>query len=197
VVKIGFIVEGTSDFIILKSEKFLNFLKYEMSIESSEEFIIIARSRSTIKTNFISFINKLKKDVEHIFILVDQDDKEEQKRNRKYIAADCPIVIVDEITGHRDNSHYISDKIIFVIMTREMEAWFLADDFLGYKFEGLPECILNPSTIIEQHERTSNHVIIAKRVASKFSLKRAAEFSPSANRFLTKLTQISPLQLFP
>lgn len=192
-VKIGFIVEGTSDFIILKSEKFLNFLKHEMSIESSEEFIIVAHSKSTIKTNFISYINKLKKEVEHIFVLVDQDDKEEQKRNRKYRVPDCPIIIVNDIKDYRDNRHYISDNIIFVIMTREMEAWFLADNCLGYKFEGSPESILNPSAIIEQHERTSNHVLIARRVASKFSLKRAAEFSISANRFLTKLTQISPL----
>ncbi|MDZ7740943.1 MAG: hypothetical protein U5Q03_04120 [Bacteroidota bacterium] len=72
---------------------------------------------------------KLKKNnVEHIFILVDQDDKNEKKRKKlKYKLKDCPMVVVKEILGYRDNGHYSKDNQIFVVMTREMEAWFLAD----------------------------------------------------------------------
>lgn len=190
-VKIGFIVEGTSDFIILKSDKFLNYLKYTLSIECNEELILVSHNKSSLKTNLKSYLKKLEKEVEYIFIMVDQDDKEAQKRNRKYSPADCPMEVVSEITNYRDNMHYLKDNHIYVVMTREFEAWLLADDRLGYIFDGQPEEVVNPSRIIEKQEKTKNHVIIAKRVIDKFSLERAALKAPSANRFLSKLKQLN------
>ena len=190
-VKVGFIVEGTSDFIIIKSERFQHFLYHVLSLQSSEEEIIKAGCKSNIKVNFKNYVNKLNKSVDYIFIMVDQDDKEEQKRNKKYKPLDCPIIVVDEIVNYRDNSHYVKSNQIFIIMTREFEAWLLADSHLGYQFDGLPESILNPSEIIQKQEKTSNHVIIARRVEKNFSLNRAAENAPSAKRFLNKLKEIS------
>ena len=77
-VKIGFIVEGTSDFIILKSDRFQNLLKYELHIETNESLIKIARSQSRLKRNFVSLVRNLQKqNVDFIFTLVDQDDKED------------------------------------------------------------------------------------------------------------------------
>lgn len=190
-VKVGFIVEGTSDFIIIKSESFQHFLSKVLSIHNQEEDIIIARCKSNIKINFKHYVNKLKRSVDYIFILVDQDDKEQQIRNQKYNPPDCPLTVVDEIRTYRDNKHYTSSNLFFIVMTREMEAWFLADAKMDFHFEGEPEKIINPSDIVAKKLGTSSHVRIANKLKDTFSLERAAENAPSAKRFLQKLTQIS------
>ena len=187
-VKVGFIVEGTSDFIILKSDKFQNLLKYNLHIETDESLIKIARSKSKLKKNFVSLMRNLQKqNVDYIFTLVDQDDKEEQRKNRGYTPPDCPIVVVNEIQNFRDNRNYIFQENSFVIMTREMEAWFLADTNLNLNCNGQPEEILNPSDIVGEQLGTSSHVKIANRLKDRFSLVRASENSRSAKRFLHKL----------
>ena len=191
-VKVGFIVEGTSDFIILKSDRFQNLLKYELGFETEESLINIARSRSSLKKNFVSLVKNLQKEnVDYIFTLVDQDDKEGQRKNRAYMPPDCPIVVVNEIQNFRDNRNYIFEKNSFVIMTREMEAWFLADANLNFNYDGQPEKILNPSDIVGKQLGTSSHVKIANRLKESFSLIRASENSRSAKRFLDKLKQIA------
>ena len=191
-VRVGFIVEGTSDFIILKSDRFQNLLKYELEIETDESLINIARSRSRLKKSFVSLVRNLQKqNVDYIFTLVDQDDKEEQKKNRGYRPPDCPIVVANEIQDFRDNRNYIFEENSFVIMTREMEAWFLADDNLNLNYDGNPEEILNPSDIVSEQLGTSSHVKIANKLKDKFSLVRAAENSRSAKRFLDKLKEIA------
>lgn len=190
-VKAGFVVEGTSDFIVIKSEKFIKYLHHVHSIETNEESILIAGCQSNIKTNLKSFLNKLNKSVDYIFIMVDQDDKEAQKRNRKYRPPDCPIQVINEIKNYRDNRHYIEENQTFIIMTREFEAWLLADNGLGFNFQGNPDEILSPSDVVAKQLGTSSHVKIANRIKDKFSLERAAENSGSANRFLRKLRLIS------
>lgn len=191
-VKVGFIVEGTSDFIILKSDRFQNLLKYEFHIDTNESLINIARGQSNLKKNFVSLIRNLQKqNVDYIFTLVDQDDKEEQRKNRGYRPPDCPIVVVNEIQNFRDNRNYVFEENSFVIMTREMEAWFLADANLNFNYNGQPEEILNPSDIVGEQLGTSNHVKIANRLKDRFSLVRASENSRSAKRFLDKLKQIA------
>ena len=191
-VKVGFIVEGTSDFIILKSDKFQNLPKYNLHIETDESLIKIARSQSKLKKNFVSLVRNLQKqDVDYIFTLVDQDDKEEQRKNRGYTPPDCPIVVVNEIQNFRDNRNYIFEENSFVIMTREMEAWFLADENLNFSFEGNPEEILNPSDVVGKQLGTSSHVKISNKLKDRFSLVRASENSRSAKRFLDKLEQIA------
>ena len=191
-VRVGFIVEGTSDFIILKSDKFQNLLKYKLDIETEESLIRIARSQSRLKKNFVSLVRNLQKqNVDYIFTLVDQDDKEEHRKNRKYTPPDCPITVVNEIRNFRDNKNYVFNENTFVIMTREMEAWFLADKNLRFKYDGNPEEILNPSDIVGEQLGTSSHVKIANKIKDRFSLVRASENSRSAKRFLDKLKEIA------
>ncbi len=191
-VRVGFIVEGTSDFIILKSDKFQNLLKYKLDIETEESLIRIARSQSRLKKNFVSLVRNLQKqNVDYIFTLVDQDDKEEHRKNRKYTPPDCPITVVNEIRNFRDNKNYVFNENTFVIMTREMEAWFLADAEMNFNYDGNVEEILNPSDLVGKQLGTSDHIRIANKVKERFSLIRASENSKSAKRFLDKLEQIS------
>jgi len=191
-VRVGFIVEGSSDFIILKSDKFQNLLKYELHIETEESLIRIATSQSRLKKNFVSLVNSLQNQgADYIFTLVDQDDKEEQRKNRKYRRPDCPVTVVNEIRNFRDNRNYVFNENTFIIMTREMEAWFLADAELNFNYDGNVEEILKPSDIVGEQLGTPHHIRIANRVKDKFSLVRASENSKSAKRFLDKLKQIS------
>ncbi len=191
-VKVGFIVEGTSDYIILKSDNFQNLLKYNLHIETNESLINIAHSQSKLKKNFVSLVRNLQKqEVDYIFTLVDQDDNEEQRRNKGFKSPDCPIVIVNEIQNFRDNRNYIFEENTFIIMTREMEAWFLADENLNFSYEGNPEDILNPSDVVGEHLGTSSHIKIVNRLKDMFSLERASLNSKSAKRFLDKLIKIT------
>ena len=98
---------------------------------------------------------------------------------------------MNEIQDFRDNKNYIFEENTFVIMTREMEAWFLADANLNFNYDGQPEEILNPSDIVGEQLGTSSHVKIANRLKDRFSLVRASENSRSAKRFLDKLRQIT------
>jgi len=124
-IKVGFIVEGTSDAIIIKQSKNLIYLFNEAKIEVDDELVLNARNKSNLKKYFVPYYhNLMKKGAEIVFILFDQDDKEEQRRNKKYKPVDCPFVAVQELQRFRDNRNYINDNQIFVVMTREMEAWF-------------------------------------------------------------------------
>lgn len=194
-VKIGFISEGKSDRTILNSDRLKKYLLYTFGISYSEEDIRYGGGKSGIKTNFKSYLSSLQKNnVDYIFIMVDQDDKEEQRRNHKYKPKDCPLTIVEEIIGYRDNRHYWLENLIFIVMTREMEAWFLADPILGFDCMGnKPEEILNPSDLVAKQLGVSSHGLIAHRLKDSFSLERAAENAPSAKRFLNKLESISQL----
>jgi hypothetical protein len=179
-VRVGFIVEGTSDFIVLKSDKFQNLLRYNLNLVNDESLIRIAKSRSFMMKYLKDLTGSLEKeDIDYLFILVDQDDNE------------CPMETKQELIGFRDNSHYFKDSHIYLVMTREMEAWFLADDNLNFEYEGQPEEVLNPSDIVSIQLGTSSHVRIANEIKDRFSLERAAKNAPSAKRFLDKLEQIS------
>ncbi len=192
-VKVGFITEGKADKILLTSDRFRKYLLHKYRIGFDEEDIRYFGGKSKIKTNFKSLLAGLnKKNVQYIFLMVDQDDKEEQRRNHKYKPKDCPVVVVNEIVGYRDNRHYLQENLIFVVMTREMEAWFLADPNLNFDCLGQkPEEILNPSDIVAQQLGTRSHGRIAHKIKDDFSLERAANNSQSAKRFLEKLIQIS------
>ncbi|MCF8308627.1 MAG: DUF4276 family protein [Bacteroidales bacterium] len=192
-VKIGFIVEGHSDQIILKSSKFQNFLKYQMKIDLDEELINIGNGKAGIKKKFVPFIKNLnKKGADYIFVLLDQDDNSEKFKKCKYTPRDCPREVIDELINYRDNRHYVNDKLVFVVMERELEAWFLADNNLGLDFEGdNPEEILNPSEAIARQINIRSHTRISKRFAEKFSIERAAEKAPSAKRFIKKIEEVS------
>ena len=191
-VKVGFIVEGNSDVIIIKQSKSLKNLFNDLEIIFDDELVLNARNKPSLKKNFVGLYNNLiKKGAEIVFILFDQDDKEEQKRNKKYKPKECPLVAVKELQNYRDNKNYVKKNQVFIVMTREMEAWFLADKNLGFNYDGNPEEILNPSDLVAAQLGIKSHIRIANRVKDNFSLVRASENSKSARRFLEKLKQIA------
>ncbi len=178
-VKVGFIVEGTSDLIILKSDYFQKLYK-RLNLHVHKDFFRVTKSKSTLKINLKSFVASLKKEVQFIFLLVDQDNDE------------CPLKTKNDILTFKDNKNYSFNNITFIVMIREMEAWFLADEKLKFNINK-PENEKNPSQIFEKIYNTQNHVKIAKRVENTFSLERAAKNSKSAKRFLNKLKEIKQL----
>ena len=191
-VKIGFIVEGNSDVILLKNSKNLKYIFDKYNLDVKDDCILNARGKFNLKKHYISLNKKLeKKELNHVFIMLDQDDKEEQKKNKKYKPKDCPLVVIDEIIKYRDNKNYKFKNVTFIIMTRELEAWFLADEKLGFDFEGNPEEILNPSKLVGKKFKSSNHIIYTNKLKDKFSLVRASKNAPSAKRFLEKLQELS------
>ncbi|MCF8372846.1 MAG: DUF4276 family protein [Bacteroidales bacterium] len=191
-VKVGFITEGKADKFIISSDRFKKYLLTSYQIVFSDDDIKLGNGKSGIKKNFKSLLSGLyKNNVDFIIIMVDQDDKETQKKNRKYKPVDCPKLIVDEIVNFRDNRHYVKENLIFVVMTREMEAWFLADEELSLDCNNQkPEEILNPSDVIAKQLGTHSHGRIAIKVKGKFSIERAAKNAPSAFRFIKKLKEI-------
>jgi len=192
-VKVGFITEGKADKILLTSDRFKKYLFHKHSIEFDDNDIRYFGGKSLIKKHFKSLLAGLNKtDVAYIFIMIDQDDKEDQRKNRKYKPKDCPLVVVEEIKNFGENHHYLQENLIFVVMTREMEAWFLADPNLNFDCNGQePEIILNPSDLVAKQLGTCSHGRIAHKIKDKFSLERAAQNAPSAQRFLDKLIYIS------
>lgn len=192
-VRIGFITEGNADKILLTSEKFKKYLKHKHHIVFDDGDIKYLNGKSGVKTNLKPFLSALKEsEVDYVFILVDQDNKQERnKRKKKYKYKDCPVDVVNEIKQFRDNEHYQNENLIYVVMTRELEAWFLADPNLGFDCEGKnPEEIIDPSELVSKHLKTRSHGRIAHKVKDNFSLERAAENSKSAKRFLNKLIEI-------
>ncbi len=196
-VKVGFIVEGTSDLIILKSEKFKELFS-QLGIETNGDLIKNGRSKSGLKEQLVPFIQQLDDlKCDYVFILFDLDDKKNEKKTKsKKKIKDCPVGAVEEVKKFGDNKNYLKDNQIFVVMVREMEAWFLADEELGYTYENDdPEEVKNPSEIIEKAENSKNHILLANRVVKKkFSLERAAKNSSSAKRFLTKLKFVNKIR---
>jgi hypothetical protein len=72
-VSIGFIVEGTSDKIILESDYFKK-LYHRLGLHVESDFFRIAENKPDIKKSLIDFYNSLTKNkLDIIFLLADQD----------------------------------------------------------------------------------------------------------------------------
>ncbi len=108
-VKIGFICEGKSDKVILKSEKFRQFLK-SIGLENSDELITFVGSEGDlIPEKRTAYRKKLEdKGAEKIFILRDFD------QNNYFSELKSSLL-------KKDN-----EEIIFPV--KQIESWFLADN---------------------------------------------------------------------
>ncbi|MEA5428704.1 hypothetical protein [Arcicella lustrica] len=182
-VKIGFIVEGETEALILYSDKFRAILD-ELNLVSVG-IINAGGNKNLLPHNILIHQNNLiKKGAETILILTDLDDDQ------------CITKTKERIT-ERENQ-------IIIVAIKQIEAWFLADSILlsnlfneSFTFdypekENVPFDTLRALLIQFRGRGLPKKVPMAlKMINSGFSIQNAANHPncPSANYFLTKLTQ--------
>lgn len=187
-VKVGFIVEGETEKLIVDSDDFQELLT-DLKLTCVSEAIDAKGNGNLLPHNIIPFQEFLKeKGAEHIFILTDRDE-------------DACITITRQRITERENQSII-------IAVQKIESWFLADSltlsamigedisFKEPEFESIPfEKIGN---LIQS--KTGRGIGTRKTrfalnyLRNGFSIRNAAAHPncPSARYFLNKLTQLSP-----
>jgi len=196
-VKIGFIVEGDSEAILLKNENFITFLK-SLNLLSDKEFVINAEGMSNLyhpNANFDTISRKvngwiqilLSKGVEIIFFLIDFDNSDA-----------CFTLFKSKV--------FLQEGNIVIIARQTLEAWFLADQqaLSNYLQQNIniqsPESFLQPFEEIKalrlkyRNKGISDKKILVKDIIrSGFNLVNAATHPacPSALYFLTKLQSLN------
>lgn len=187
-VKLGFIVEGDTEKILLESKAFKNFLN-ELQINYVPE-VINAKTQSMLLPNKREEFTEILRDkgATKIVILTDQDKDSCISQTKARI---CP-----------------DENQICIIAKKEIESWFLADNLAMAQFLGLttfsylnPELPESPIKEIKelrlqyQNKGVSDKKIFAKLILNKnnFSLRRAAAHPncSSAKYFIDKLIQLS------
>ena len=182
-VKIGFIVEGETEALILYSDKFKAILN-ELNLVSVG-IINAGGNKNLLPHNIlIHQTNLIKKGAETIVILTDLDNDQ------------CITKTKERIT-ERENQ-------IIIVAIKQIESWFLADSLLlsnlfnePFSFdypenENVPFDMLRALLIKYRGRGLPKKIPMAlKMINEGFSIQNAASHPncPSANYFLTKLTQ--------
>jgi hypothetical protein len=188
VVKVGFIVEGETEKLIIDSDNFQELLT-DLKLTCVSEAIDAKGNGNLLPHNIIPFQELLKeRGAEHIFILTDRDE-------------DACITITRQQITERENQSII-------IAVQQIESWFLADSqTLSIMTE--PDFVFEvPESESVPFETIASLILIKKGrgigtrktrfalnyLRNGFSLQRAAQHPncPSARYFLNKLTQLSP-----
>jgi hypothetical protein len=195
VVKIGFIVEGPSDAMIIRSEQYnklltqLNLQFIDIVIpEGKTHFFHPKADFKFIEAKVSSYIQRLNdKGAEVICFIVDQDEEP------------CFTSVKEKIPF--SNQHHV------IICKRNLEAWYMADEsmmseLLKSKYSCKdPESIIAPFEEIKKLmlEKTNrgigDKIFLAKRVINAgFNIENAAKHNncTSARYFLQKLQSICP-----
>lgn len=185
-VKIGLIVEGDSERIVLKHEWFTDFL-LKNDIELAGDVINLG-GKGNLNTARMETQVQLLRDqgAERVFVLRDMDD------------APCLTAVKQEV--------YQASDVKVCVAVKELEAWFLADsETLTTIFQvdfmfSFPEIENSPLETLKrlrlQHQKTgiSDKKLFAKMMVREgFTIERAAAHPncPSARYFLTKLTELN------
>ncbi len=159
---------------------------YYLNMAISEKWSVKEIERQIKDDSFDNFLNEIQQN-NYQFSIQDLRIKNYKSLVNIEIAEPSKLLVF----AGANNRNYPFEENSFVIMTREMEAWFLADNNLNFHYVNEPEEILNPSDIVGEQLGTSSHIKIANRLKDRFSLVRASENSRSAKRFLEKLAQIT------
>ena len=159
---------------------------YYLNMAISEKWSVKEIERQIKDESFDNFLNEIQQN-NYQFSIQDLRIKNYKSLVNIEIAEPSKLLVF----AGANNRNYPFEENSFVIMTREMEAWFLADNNLNFHYVNEPEEILNPSDIVGEQLGTSSHIKITNRLKDRFSLVRASENSRSAKRFLEKLAQIT------
>lgn len=189
-VKLGFIVEGATEKIILEGSDFFDYL-HTLSLPFVPEVINAGGNGNLLPHNVHPYIEELKeKGATDIFILTDLDEEQ------------C-------ITNTKERIDKNSDHFV-VLSIRAVEAWFLSDtdamrrylDDPDFYF-ALPESVLKPFEELKTLRKAktgrgfNDKKLVANTMVHKmgFSLIRASwhPACQSAAYFLNKIAALSPL----
>ncbi len=191
-VKVGFIVEGATEKIILERSDFFTYL-CSLKIDFEEEVIDAEGKNNLLPHKILQFTQRLTdKGVSKIFILTDKDD------------ATC-------FTSIKNTILPLADQIL-IVSVKEIEAWFLSDTEAMRKFTtdstftcSNPELINEPFQEIRDLLKATTGKLLGKRkkkvladimTTNNFSILKAAEHPNcnSAKYFLKKIKELSPSQ---
>lgn len=184
-VNIGFLVEGATERLVLKSAAFQASLQ-NMGIQAAGE-VIDARGRMNLLSDKTDGIRQLLRQsgAEKIVILTDKED------------VACYSSLKAQINTPVD---------LIAIANRTIEAWFLADsETLSALFQtnfycDFPEAVVNPIDKLKEYRQQFRGMGIGDKKAfarimlnNGFTVERAAEHPncPSARYFLTKLQTLA------
>lgn len=194
-VKIGFIVEGNTEKIVINSQEFKKFLK-GINLAIVDPVIDAKGNGNLLPQNIEPFINRLKgASAEKIIVITDADQDDISQVKARILPADA-----------------LYDIDLIVVAVKAFEAWFLACEELMRKVLCLPNFSMQfpertqelPFEYIKELARCNNvrgpggKVSFAKKVIKNgFSLREAAAHQncPSAKFFLDNLLQISRSKL--
>jgi hypothetical protein len=197
-VKIGFIVEGDSEAILIKSDSFQSYLK-SLNLYCESDLVINAKGKynlyhpsgdvSKLKTRVLGWLKTLEdKGAEKNFILLDMDNSDPCYTIFKSKVCSRPIDII-------------------IVAKQELEAWYLAETkalrkFLQVDIDEItdPENYLEPLEeikklrLLHQKRGVSDKKILTKNMlANGFSLESASLHPncPSAKYFRDKLLEVA------
>ncbi|GAB3898716.1 hypothetical protein GCM10028803_18700 [Larkinella knui] len=186
-VKAGFICEGETETIIVRSDAFQSLLN-TFGIECIDSVIDASGAGNLLPQNIEDFRQSLiDSGANQIFILTDLDD------------STCITLTKQRITERLNQT--------IIVSVKEVESWFLADSATmskllkdSFSFE-TPESQENPFSFIKKLmlKKTgagcgSKVNLANKMIRRGFSIENAAQHPncPSANYFLTKLQSLRP-----
>ena len=190
-VKIGFIVEGNTEKIVINSPQFKEFLK-GIGIIAVEPVIDAKGNGNLLPQNIKPFIDLLKNSsAEKIIVITDADQNSICQVEKRILPDDAP---------------YRIDSIIVAV--KAFEAWFLACEEMIRKILCLPDFTMDfpeetqglPFDYLKDLANSKNirgpgsKILFAKRAINNgFSLKTAASHPhcPSATYFLNMLLSFS------
>lgn len=190
-VKVGFIVEGETEKVIIDSVPFISFLR-DLNIEMVRPVINATGNGNLLPQNINGFIAAVKKgEPEKIIILTDSEE-----------------LSIEEVKQRINPAQSANPDIdLIVVAVKAFEAWFLANEGLmrqsiqisdfnmdkPEETDGLPYDYIKAITADNRGKGPGGKVLFAKRVLKNgFSLREAANHPncPSARYFYEKLVQI-------
>ena len=187
-VNLGFIVEGYTEKMVVRSESFLATLR-QLQLNFIN-VIDVEGGGNLLPENLEDSIDLLKgQGAAWIVIITDLED------------ASCITSVKSRVSP--------TDECIVVVAVRAIEAWFLADTaaistFFGQNYQcEQPEQLTNPFLFIKTEKLklanrgvNSKRLLCSRMLQSGFSLQAAAAHPkcPSAKYFLDKLKSLAPPQ---
>lgn len=179
-VKVGFIVEGDSEKLIIESVAFQNLLK-QIGIQQVGPVINAAGNGNLLPQNIEPFLQSLEPfEPDEVIILTDLDEDK------------CITLTKQRVDP---NSRFVT-----IVSVRKIESWFIADrdaynSFLEARQDLIDaESIANPyehirSKRMQLHDKGVNKILLVRAMLKKgFSVENSD--APSAQYFVTRLKKL-------